>query len=116
MQRFRAWVEQRFRSQPALAALAALARELGITPTQLNRVCHQVLGHSALGVLHGRLVLEALRDLAYTALAIKQIADGLEDCRRAGFYRCGLLHPLLSAPDRPYARRLARVDRPLTAR
>ena len=74
MQRFRAWVEQRFRSQPALAALA---HELGITPTQLNRVCHQVLGHSALGVLHGRLVLEALRDLAYTALAIKQIADGL---------------------------------------
>ena len=74
VQRFRALVEQRFRSQPALAALA---RELGITPTQLNRVCHQVLGHSALGVLHGRLVLEAQRDLAYTTLAIKQIAHGL---------------------------------------
>ena len=74
VQRFRALVDARFRQQPALAALAA---ELGITPTQLNRVCHQVLGHSALGVLHGRLLLEAQRDLAYTALSIKQIAGGL---------------------------------------
>ena len=67
-------MEQQFRQQPALAALAAA---LGITPTQLNRVCHQVLGHSALGVLHGRLVLEAQRDLAYTTLSVKQIALGL---------------------------------------
>lgn len=63
VQCFRALVEAHFRQQPTLARLAA---RLGITPTQLNRVCHQVLGHSALGVLHGRLVLEAQRDLAYT--------------------------------------------------
>ncbi len=74
VRRFRELVEQRFREQPTLAALAA---PLGITPTQLNRVCHQVLGHSALGVLHGRLVLEAQRDLAYTTLSVKQIALGL---------------------------------------
>lgn len=74
VRRFRALVEQRFREQPTLADLA---RVLGITPTQLNRACHQVLGHSALGVLHGRLVLEAQRDLAYTTLSIKQIALGL---------------------------------------
>lgn len=74
VRRFRALVEARFRQQPALAGLAA---ELGITPTQLNRVCHQVLGHSALGVLHARLVLEAQRDLAYTTLSVKQIALGL---------------------------------------
>lgn len=74
VQRFRALVEARFRQQPTLATLA---NSLGITPTQLNRVCHQVLGHSALGVLHGRLVLEAQRDLAYTRLAVKQIALGL---------------------------------------
>lgn len=74
VRRFRALVEAQFRQQPTLAALAAL---LGITPTQLNRACHQVLGHSALGVLHGRLVLEAQRDLAYTTLSIKQIALGL---------------------------------------
>ena len=57
--------------------VAALAQPLGITTTQLNRACHQVLGHSALGVLHGRLVLEAQRDLAYTTLSVKQIALGL---------------------------------------
>ena len=74
VQRFRALVEAQFRQQPTLAHLAG---RLGITPTQLNRVCHQVLGHSALGVLHGRLVLEAQRDLAYTTLAVKQIGLGL---------------------------------------
>jgi AraC family transcriptional activator of pobA len=36
-----------------------------------------VLGHSALGVLHALLMLEAQRDLAYTTLSIKQIALGL---------------------------------------
>ncbi|MBI5255609.1 MAG: helix-turn-helix domain-containing protein [Burkholderiales bacterium] len=74
VRRFRALVEAQYRQQPTLAALA---RPLGITPTQLNRACHQVLGHSALGVLHGRLVLEAQRDLAYTTLSIKQVALGL---------------------------------------
>jgi AraC family transcriptional activator of pobA len=74
VRRLRALVEAQYRQQPGLAALAAA---LGITPTQLNRVCHQVLGHSALGVLHGRLVLEAQRDLAYTTLSVKQIALGL---------------------------------------
>jgi len=74
VRRYRALVEARFRQQPTLAALAPT---LGITTTQLNRVCHQVLGHSALGVLHGRLVLEAQRDLAYTTLSVKQIGLGL---------------------------------------
>ena len=74
VQRYRALVDAQFRQQPALTTLA---RPLGITPTQLNRVCHRVLGHSALAVLHGRLVLEAQRDLAYTTLSIKQIGGGL---------------------------------------
>ncbi|HSW07814.1 helix-turn-helix domain-containing protein [Aquabacterium sp.] len=74
VQRFRAMVEAQFRQQPSLAALA---QPLGITATQLNRACHQVLGHSALGVLHSRLVLEAQRDLAYTTLSVKQIGLGL---------------------------------------
>ena len=74
VQRYRALVDAQFRQQPALTALA---QPLGITPTQLNRVCHRVLGHSALAVLHSRLVLEAQRDLAYTTLSIKQIGAGL---------------------------------------
>jgi AraC family transcriptional regulator, transcriptional activator of pobA len=49
VRRFRELIEARFREQPALSRCAD---ELGITPTQLNRVCQQVLGHAALGVLH----------------------------------------------------------------
>ena len=74
VRRFQSLVEAQFRQQPALTALAGA---LGITPTQLNRVCHRVLGHSALGVLHARLLLEAQRELGYTRLSIKQVAIGL---------------------------------------
>ena len=74
VQRFRAIVEQRFREQPALAGCA---RDLGVSATQLNRVCQQVLGHSALGVLHSRVALEAQRELTYTTMSVKQIAYGL---------------------------------------
>jgi AraC family transcriptional activator of pobA len=71
VQRFRALVDERFREQPTLGAFAA---EIGITTTQLNRVCRAVLGHPALAVLHARLCLEAQRELAYTTLSIKHIA------------------------------------------
>ena len=84
VQRFRALVEAHFRQQPTLAALAG---RLAITPTQLNRVCHQVLGHNALGVLHQRLVLEAQRDLAYTTMSVKQIALALGFSDAAYFTR-----------------------------
>lgn len=84
VRRLRALVEARFREQPGLGGLAA---EIGITPTQLNRACHQVLGHSALGVLHARLMLEAQRDLAYTTLSVKQIALGLGFVDAAYFTR-----------------------------
>ena len=74
VQRLRSLVEAGFRQQPALSGLA---RQVGITPTQLNRVCQRVLGHSALGVLHARVLLEAQRKLAYTGLSVKQVAHGL---------------------------------------
>lgn len=74
VQRYQALVEARFRQQPGVAALA---QQLGITPTQLNRVCGQVLGQPALAVLHARLLLEAQRELAYTGMSIKQVAMGL---------------------------------------
>ena len=72
VQRFRALVEERFREQPTLAEFAA---EIGITTTQLNRVCRAVVGHPALAVLHARICLEAQRELAYnTTLSVKHIA------------------------------------------
>jgi AraC family transcriptional regulator, transcriptional activator of pobA len=74
VRRFQALVEQHYRRQPPLPELAA---RLGITPTQLNRVCRSVLDHPALGVLHARLLLEAQRELGYTGMSIKQVAIGL---------------------------------------
>lgn len=41
VRRYRALIEERFRLQPALASLAD---EIGITSTQLNRVCQAALG------------------------------------------------------------------------
>ncbi|MBP7915243.1 MAG: helix-turn-helix domain-containing protein [Vitreoscilla sp.] len=72
--RYRALVDARFRLQPSVADLTA---ELGITATQLNRVCQAVLGRSALGLLHARMALEAQRQLAYTTLSVKRIGMDL---------------------------------------
>lgn len=84
VRRLRALVDERFRQQPGLSDLA---RELGISPTHLNRACHAVLGHSALGVLHRRLIVEAQRDLAYTGLSVKEVAWGLGFADPAYFTR-----------------------------
>ena len=74
VQRYRTLVEAAFRRQPPLAQLA---EALGISATHLNRACRQQLGQSALAVLHARVLLEAQRELAYTAMSIKQIGLGL---------------------------------------
>jgi len=84
VQRFRQAIGTRFREQPSMGECAA---ELGITPTQLNRACQQVLGHNALAVLHARLLLEAQRELAYTTMSVKQIAFGLGFADAAYFTR-----------------------------
>ena len=84
VQRYRALIEERFRAQPVMSALAA---EIGITTTQLNRVCHSVLGCASVAVLHARLLLEAQRELAYTTMSIKQIAHDLGFADAAYFSR-----------------------------
>ncbi|MBX3599578.1 MAG: helix-turn-helix domain-containing protein [Rubrivivax sp.] len=84
VQRLKSLVETQFRQHPSQAALAA---QLGITPTQLNRACRQVLGRPALHVLHARLLLQAQRELAYTGRSIKQVAFGLGFTDAAYFTR-----------------------------
>lgn len=84
VERFRELVEREFRRQPRLGEFAA---QLGIGAPQLNRVCQQVLGHSALRVLHARLLLEAKRELSYTKLSIKQVAHHLGFADAAYFTR-----------------------------
>jgi AraC family transcriptional activator of pobA len=84
VQRLQALLETQFRQQPSQNALAA---QLGLSPAQLNRACRQVLGHAALGVLHARLLLQARRELAYTALSVKQVALELGFADAAYFTR-----------------------------
>lgn len=63
------------------------AAPLGITPTQLNRLCRRVLGRSALQTVHARVMLEAERDLAYTSMSVKEIALSLGFSDAAYFTR-----------------------------
>jgi AraC family transcriptional activator of pobA len=104
VRRFRALVDERFREQPTLGDFAA---DIGITTTQLNRVCRAVLGHPALAVLHARLCLEARRELAYTTLSIKHIAYklGFTD---AGYFTRFFERETGTAPSAWRAQRLAR--------
>ncbi len=74
VQRYRALVEQHFRShQP----LAFYAQALGVTPDHLSRSCRNTTKQSALQLLHERRMLEARRLLAYTALPVAQVAQQL---------------------------------------
>jgi AraC family transcriptional activator of pobA len=84
VQRLRTLVEAQYRAHPTQAALAA---QLGITTTQLNRVCRQVLGHTAQAVMHARLLLQAQRELTYSRLSVKQIAFELGFTDAAYFTR-----------------------------
>lgn len=50
------------------------ANQLSLTPRQLNHLCRQVRGQSALSVIHERITLEAKRLLFYSRDSIKEIA------------------------------------------
>lgn len=78
VQRYRALLEQQFRSAPSVAMLA---RKLGVTADHLSRICRATTGTSALDLLHERLLLEARRLLAYTPATVVDIAHelGFED-------------------------------------
>jgi AraC family transcriptional activator of pobA len=78
VERFRALVDEGFRSHRSLDSYAGA---LGVTAGQLGRLCREVLGMSALEVIHARVLHEAQRELAYSQLGIKQVAAllGFED-------------------------------------
>lgn len=61
------------------------AREIGITPTQLNRISRDIYGMTASEVVQNRLMLEAKRTLIYTDITVQQIANRL-GFRDAGYF------------------------------
>lgn len=84
IQKFRTLVDATFKQHLPLRFYAS---ELGISPGQLTRLCHEVLGVSSLAVIHARLAHEAQRDLVYTDVSIKRLAHDLGFVDEAYFGR-----------------------------
>jgi len=53
------------------------ARAIGITAAHLNALCRQIVGQSALQLIHQRLVLAAKRNLVYTSMTISVVSHTL---------------------------------------
>lgn len=72
--RFSAEVE---RSYALHLPLQHYADQLGISAAHLNALCRRFAQCSALEMIHARLMLEARRSLAYTAMSVRDIAESL---------------------------------------
>ena len=81
---FSAEIERSFRTHAPLAHYAA---RLGVSVAHLNALCRQYAGRSALGMIHERLLLEARRNLVYTAMTVREVADLLGFADPAYFTR-----------------------------
>lgn len=53
------------------------ARSIGITSAHLNNLCRQIVGHSALELIHQRVVLAAKRNLVYTSMTVSVVSHTL---------------------------------------
>lgn len=81
---YAALLEREFRSGKGVADYA---RDLGVTPTHLSRVCNQTCGRSASDLLHDRLIFEARRLLSETRLPVSDISRTLGYTSAAYFTR-----------------------------
>jgi AraC family transcriptional activator of pobA len=72
--RFRALLEDHYRDHWGVRDYAL---SLAVSPSKLNRICHQVAGRPALDVIHDRIVTEAQRLLLYTDASVTSVADEL---------------------------------------
>jgi AraC-like DNA-binding protein len=67
--------------------VADFARDLGVTPTHLSRVCNQSCGRSASDLLHDRVIFEARRLLTETRMPVGDISRALGFTSAAYFTR-----------------------------
>ncbi|MBR9869248.1 MAG: helix-turn-helix domain-containing protein [Oceanospirillales bacterium] len=74
IKRFRSLVNG---SLGTLMSVDQYADQLGMTASQLRRICTDVLGQSPLTVINTRIVHIAQRELAYSTMSIQQIAHSL---------------------------------------
>jgi AraC family transcriptional activator of pobA len=71
VERLRAMIDAHFRER---VPVEHYAQQLGLSVSQLGRLCRQVLGMSTLDVVNARVVHEAQRELVYSTLSVKQVA------------------------------------------
>ena len=81
---FQQLVEQYYREHRPLDFYAG---KLNISTPHLNSICRQIADVTALQVIHERVLLEAKRNLFYTALTVREISDGLGFSEPAYFTR-----------------------------
>jgi AraC family transcriptional regulator, transcriptional activator of pobA len=55
-------------------SIPSLAKEIGITPAHLNRICRKVSGKSTLAIVHEVLIQKAQNYLAHTSYSVSEIA------------------------------------------
>lgn len=84
LERLRALVDQHFRER---WPVERYADEMGVSAGQLSRVCRELTGGSALDLVNARVVQEAERELVYTTLGIRHIAEVLGFADEAYFGR-----------------------------
>ncbi|WP_397453285.1 helix-turn-helix domain-containing protein [Pseudomonas sp. NA-150] len=77
-------LELRFRQHLSIEHYAAT---LNITAAHLNALCRRLSGQSALQIINQRLLLEAKRNLVYTAMTINEVSDSLGFSEPAYFSR-----------------------------
>ena len=77
-------IENRYRNHDSIEVYA---EALGITSAHLNTLCRRFAERSAQELIHERLLLEAKRNLIYTATTIGQISDTLGFSEPAYFTR-----------------------------
>lgn len=82
--RYAALLERDFKTGKGVADYA---RELGVTPTHLTRVCNQTCGRSASDLLHDRLIFEARMLLSETRLPVSRVSEALGFTSAAYFTR-----------------------------
>lgn len=86
-------IHQHFRShKPA----SFYARELGISPTHLNRIVKQLTGRNTQTLINGKLIDEAQRELLFTQMPVQEIGYRLGFSDPAYFSRFFLTHTGLS--------------------
>ncbi|GAB3477956.1 helix-turn-helix domain-containing protein [Azotobacter salinestris] len=72
--RFMRLVEQHYREH---LPIDEFAHRVGLSGVHLNSLCRQLVGQSALQVVHQRLLLEAKRNLIYTTMTVNELSDAL---------------------------------------